>query len=140
VDISTLNSNSVPAWSQTGEWIAIDTGDKLTLISPDGKPSRTLPGDYGPVAWSRDGKILYQLRMSPPALVSIDISSGREQKLRDLASLRPFAAFNPGLHASLTSDGKSIVYTVNRERREIWILDGIQKPRPWYIRLFGGWR
>ncbi len=140
VDLSTLNSNSVPAWSPTGEWIAIDTGDKLTLISPDGKPSRTLPGDYGPVAWSRDGKILYQLRMSPPALVSIDISSGREQKLRDLASLRPFAAFNPGLHASLTSDGKSIVYTVNRERREIWILDGIQKPRPWYIRLFGGWR
>jgi hypothetical protein len=81
------------------------------------------------VAWSRDGKVLYQIRMSPPALFGIDVASGREQKLRDLAGLRPYAAFNPGLHASLTSDGKSIVYTVNRERREIWILAGIQKPR-----------
>jgi Tol biopolymer transport system component len=124
-----LDHNSVPAWSPTGEWIAMHGDGKLILFSPDGKPSRTLPGDDGPVAWSRDGKVLYQIRMSPPALFGIDVASGREQKLRDLAGLRPYAAFNPGLHASLTSDGKSIVYTVNRERREIWILAGIQKPR-----------
>jgi len=49
----------------------------------------------------------------------------------------PYAALNPGLNASLTSDGKSIVYTVDRQRREIWILDGIQEPRPWYARLLG---
>jgi Tol biopolymer transport system component len=129
VDLGSLDHNSVPAWSPTGEWIAMHGDGKLILFSPDGKPSRTLPGDDGPVAWSRDGKVLYQIRMSPPALFSIDVASGREQKLRDLAGLRPYAAFNPGLHASLTSDGKSIVYTVNRERREIWILAGIQKPR-----------
>jgi Tol biopolymer transport system component len=141
VDLGSLDSNSVPAWSPTGEWIAIHGNEngngKLTLFSPDGRPSRTLPGDDGPVAWSRDGKIVYQIRMSPPALFSIDIASGREQKLRDLAGLTPYAAYNPGLHASLTSDGKSIVYTVNRQRREIWILDGIEEPRPWYARLLG---
>jgi Tol biopolymer transport system component len=137
VDLGTLDYNSVPAWSPAGEWIAMPGNGKLNLFSPDGKPSRTVAGDHGPVAWSRDGKTLYQVRMSPPALVAIDIASRREQKLRDLAGLSPFAAFNPGLHASLSSDGKSIIYTVNRVRREIWILDGIQEPRPWYARLLG---
>jgi Tol biopolymer transport system component len=137
VDLGSLDYNSVPAWSPSGEWIAMPGNGKLTLFSTDGKPSRTLPGDDGPVAWSHDGKTVYQIRMSPPALFGIDTASGREQKLRDLAGMPPFAAFNPGLHASLTSDGKSIVYTVNRQRREIWILDGIQEPRPWYARLLG---
>jgi len=141
VDLGSLDYSSVPAWSPTGEWIVMhgngNGNGKLILFSPDGKPSRALPGDEGPVAWSRDGKIVYQVRMSPPALFSIDIASGREQKLRDLAGLIPYAALNPGLNASLTSDGKSIVYTVDRQRREIWILDGIQEPRPWYARLLG---
>jgi hypothetical protein len=32
-------------------------------------------------------------------------------------------------------DGR-IVYTVNRLRTEIWILDGIQTPRAWWRRIF----
>jgi hypothetical protein len=41
------------------------------------------------------------------------------------------------LRASLTSDGKSIVYTVNRPRTEIWILDGVETPRSWWQRILG---
>ena len=61
-----------------------DDHRKLTLFSPEGKAPRTLPGD-GPYAWSRDGKLLFQVRTNPTALYEIDIATGRERKLRDLA-------------------------------------------------------
>jgi len=136
VDLGTVFSNTGPSWSPAGDWIAMyDEYRKLALFSPDGKPPRTLPGD-GPFAWSRDGKVLYQVRTNPAALYAIDIATGRERKLRDLTGLEPYAPFKPSLHASLTSDGKSIVYTVNRPRQEIWILEGLQRPRTWWQRLW----
>jgi Tol biopolymer transport system component len=138
VDLAEIGSGSVPVWSPAGDWIAaLDGHQAATLFSPDGKPARQLPGDGGPFAWSRDGKLLYQVRMDPPALWETEIGAGRERKLRDLPGLRPFASFNPGLHASLTLDGKSVVYTVNRPRQEIWILKGLQQPRKWWERLLG---
>jgi hypothetical protein len=77
------------------------------------------------------------VRMGNPALVAIDIATGKETKLRDLPGLEPYAGSNPGLRASLTSDGKSIVYTVNRPRTEIWTLDGVQTPHSWWERILG---
>jgi eukaryotic-like serine/threonine-protein kinase len=124
---------AVPVWSPSGEWIAdFDHDEKLVLVSPDGKSQRKIPGDRGPVAWSRDGKTLYQVRFDPPSLAAIDVATGKDRKLRDLPDLAPFSNGNPGLSAALTSDGLSIVYTVQRARSEIWILDGLQTPRPWY--------
>jgi Tol biopolymer transport system component len=138
IDLGRIGGNSVPAWSPTGEWIAMhDAEGELMLFSPDGKPSRKLPGDGGPYAWSHDGKTLYQVSSDHPALVAIDIATSKATKLRDLEGLAPFGANNPGLMASLTSDGKSIVYSVNRPRSEIWILDGIQPPSPWWRRMIG---
>jgi Tol biopolymer transport system component len=137
-DLGPVGGSAVPAWSPTGEWIAMhDDHGNLMLFSPDGKPSRKLPGDGGPYAWSRDGKTLYQVRMGSPALVAIDIGAGKETKLRDLPGLEPYTSSNPGLRASLTSDGKGIVYTVNRPRTEIWILDGVQTPHTWFERVLG---
>ena len=138
VDVAQVGSNSWPEWSPTGEWIAIrDDHGVLTLFSPDGGASRKLPGDAGPFAWSGDGRLLYQVRLDPPALWEIEIAGGRERKLRDLPGLKPFSGFTPGLRASLTWDGKDVVYTVNRPRQEIWILEGLQKPRAWWERLMG---
>src|SRR5262249_21662175 len=104
------------------------------LVSPDGKPTRALPGDLGPVAWSRDSKTLYQIRLDKPALYAIEVGSGTANKLRDLPDLAPFSNGNPGLSAALTMDEKSIVYTVQRPRSEIGILDGVKPPLPWYRR------
>ena len=138
VVVARLYGQAAPVWSPAGEWIADhDAAEHPVLVSPDGKLRRTLPGDRGPLAWSRDGKTLYQVRREPPALMAIDIASGRDRKLRDLPDLAPFSNGNPGLSAALTSDGKDIVYTVNRPRSEIWILSGIQAPVPWYLRLLG---
>jgi len=138
VEVARVSPRSWPEWSPTGDWIAMnDEQKKLTLFSPDGAHSRQLPGDMGPTAWSRDGKTLYQLRLDPQALWETDIATGHDRKLRDLPGLRPFASFNPGLRASLTWDGKDVVYTVNRPRQEIWMLEGIQEPRTWWARLLG---
>ena len=137
-DLTSIEANPVPSWSPTGEWIAVyDNHGALKLVSPDGNSSRPLPGDGGPFAWSRDGKVLYEVEMNPPALYAVDIATAQRRKLRDLPGLKPYASMNPGLHASLTSDGADIVYSVNRPRQEIWILDGIQEPRAWYRRLLG---
>jgi WD40-like Beta Propeller Repeat len=129
--------SAAPVWSPDGEWIASHHGDQLVLISPDGKKVRELPGLAGPVAWSSDGRTLYQIRYESPALIAIDVASGKDRKLRDLPDMGPYSSGNPGLSAALTSDGKSIVYAVNRPRIEIWILSGLQVPAPWYRRIFG---
>jgi len=129
VRISAHNTSSVPVWSPTGEWIAdYDEHDHPLLISPDGAKTKVLPGDQGPVVWSRDGKTLYQVREQPTALYAIDIAAGKDRKIRDLPGLVPTARLNPGIKASLSQDGKSIIYTVNRARQEIWLLDGVKAP------------
>ena len=105
------------------------------LVSPDGKETRPLPGDRGPVCWSHDGKTLYHVRLNPPAVFAIDIATGKDRKIRDVPDA-PHSNGNPGLSAALTPDEKEIVFAVNRPRQEIWILDGLQIPKPWYRRLF----
>jgi serine/threonine protein kinase/Tol biopolymer transport system component len=137
ITIAATYGGEAPVWSPDGAWIADHLNGKLLLVSPDGKQQHPLPGDAGPVAWSHDSKTLYQVSMGPAALFAIDVATGQERKLRDLPGLDPYSNGNPGLSAAITSDQKSIVYTVNRARSEIWILDGIQHPSYWYLHLLG---
>ena len=104
----------------TGEWIATNPrADRLVLVTPDGKTTRDLPGDGGPVAWSHDGKTLYQIRENTPALAAIDVASGRNASCAICLAWSRILSAAPGLSAALTFDQKSILYTVNRPRTEI---------------------
>jgi len=100
---------------------------------------RHFPGGPFPVVWSRDGRTLYQMRRTVSrqyGLFAIDVASGAGRRIRDAGDLAPYTLLSPGLRLSLSPDGKSIVYAVNRPREEIWLLDGLQPPRPWYAGLW----
>jgi len=130
----------LPEWSPTDEWIACAVEGKpgITLVSPDGKNTRFLPGVAAPHAWSRDGKTIYQVRGTTNcSLWAIDIATGKERVIRELGDLRPASPLNPGLRVTLAPDGKSLAWAVNRARLELWILEGLRIPRPWFQRLLG---
>jgi Tol biopolymer transport system component len=132
--------SALPEWSPTGEWIACAVTSKpgITLVSPDGKNTRFLPGVSAPHAWSRDGKTIYQVRgTNNCSLVAIDIATGKDRIIRELGDLRPASYLGPGLRITLAPDGKSLAWAVNRARSELWILEGLRIPRPWFQRLLG---
>jgi Tol biopolymer transport system component len=134
VDLAACWNRTVPAWSPTGDWIAYhDSSAQLALISPDGAQHKRFTGN-GAIAWSRDGKVLYHARLDRRQLVAIDIATGRETIVRDLGESVPYASVNAGWRASLTFDGRAFVYTVGRPREEIWLLEGVRTPVPWYRR------
>jgi eukaryotic-like serine/threonine-protein kinase len=137
VELGDYSGPAVPSWSPAGDWIATHrpSDGKTLLLSPDGKTVREISRDLGPVAWSRDGKKLYQVQTNPPVLVEFDVTTGKARKLRDLGELAPYSSVQPGLVAAVMPDGKSIMYTVNRPRQEIWILDGVAIPQSWWHRL-----
>jgi Tol biopolymer transport system component len=127
--------NSPPEWSPTGEWIAAsDESSRTVLVSADGKTTRPL-GGTGVVAWARDGKTLYRMDPVKHALMATDIATGTTRELRQLGDLLPYSGPQPGLRASVTSDGANLVYSVLRPREEIWILENIQIHEPWFAWL-----
>jgi hypothetical protein len=65
-------------------------------------------------------------------LVAIDPEAGREHAVRELGEMLPCSSLNAGWRASFTPDGSEFVHTINHPREEIWILDGIHQPVPWY--------
>jgi dipeptidyl aminopeptidase/acylaminoacyl peptidase len=132
---ATCQVRTMPEWSPTGEWIAsVDAGCVTMLVSPDGKTTRSL-GGAGVVAWARDGKTLYRVDLDKHALVAVDIATGAGRVLRDVGDLIPYSGPQPGLRASLTNDGSSIVYSVLRSREEIWIMENVRVQEPWYAWL-----
>jgi Tol biopolymer transport system component len=131
---------SLPEWSPTGEWIACTITGKpgITLVSPDGKHTRLLPGVSAPHAWSRDGKTIYQVRgTSNCSLVAVDIATGKERVIRELGDLQPASGLSPGLRVTVALDGKSLAWAVYRPSSELWILEGFRTPRPWFRLLLG---
>ena len=108
------------------------------MVSPDGKNTRFLPGVAAPHAWSRDGTTIYQVRGTEHcSVVAVDIATASKRVVRSTADPCPSSALNPGRRVSLAPEGKSLVWAVELARSELWILEGLQVPRPWYARLTG---
>ena len=122
---------SNPKWSPNGALITCETPEGFSVISADGKQSRTL-AEEAPLAhaWSRDNRNIYAIRSEDLRLqlVAIDVASGRETLLvKDLGGVPPTSYPLAGL--SLALDGKSVLTSVVRLRGDVWLLSGYEPRR-----------
>jgi Tol biopolymer transport system component len=129
------DGETMTEWSPSGQWIAFADEDCQTaLVAPDGKSKRRL-GGAGAVAWSHDGKMLYRVDPERQALMAMEIAGDAWRVVRPVGDLVPYSGPQPGLRASLSHDGASIVYSVLRPREEIWIMEGVRLKEPWFARF-----
>ncbi len=114
-------------WSPTGEWIAHDAPEGLSVVSPDGQTRRVLTKTRArAIAWAPGGKTLHAVFGSAPpfTVASVDVASGQVRTIRTLdASVNVISALNPGLRLSLSPDGTRLVTTVLRARTDIWMVE-----------------
>jgi Tol biopolymer transport system component len=119
---------SNPRWSPKGDWITLNTLKGFGLMSPDGKTFRELnTHTYQRNAWSKDGGMLYGMRMlnNETFLCSIDAQTGVEKVLRKFGSDMYFQEpVDIGQTFSLDPDGKGVLMTLKRSKTDIWMLEG----------------
>jgi Tol biopolymer transport system component len=130
------SANMLPTWSPTNDWIAYRDDKNWRLISPDGKQAKDLGdlggGDVHNLAFSRDGKTLYGVRVADDGTVTlfqVDIATAQRRDIKRLdATLAPASRFNPTIRFSLTPDGKSLTYAIGREQTSLWMFEGFPRP------------
>jgi hypothetical protein len=129
---------ALPEWSPTGQWIAAATEENgLELLDPAGGPPKQLDARCDSLAWAPDGRTLYceYADEAGATVTGLDVLSGKAGPPLALGDHAPASEYSPGKRISVTPDGKALVYAVLRKHAEIWILDGLQVPAPWYSRL-----
>ncbi len=120
-----------PDWSPTGDWISYRDQKGWSLISPDGKRSKFLgkiQSNY--LAFSRDGKLLYGIQIGETeadrdraTLFSLDPVSLKQTTIKELGKdFIPARDFT--VRFGLNPDGKSFVYSVAKDRSDLWMLQG----------------
>ena len=132
-----------PAWSPDGAWIACSmSAVGMSLVPAGGGPPKPLGQGYGPWAvWSRDGELLYVVRVNGDLreLGALRWRTGTFQPLNRLPpNLVIFEREMHGGRISLSHDGRSLVATAQRATGDIWILDGFRPPQPFWKRML--WR
>jgi Tol biopolymer transport system component len=121
-----------PDWSPTGDWITYRDEKGWNLISPDGKRSKFLGKiRSNALAFSKDGKLLYGLEngMDRSTLFSLDPASLKQTAIKELG--KDFIPARDTVRFSLAPDGKSFVYSVDKDRRDLWMLTGYRLPGLW---------
>jgi len=128
-------ANNAPEWSPSGQWIAVSTFMGLTLVSPDGKGTRTLPAILGQaLAWSKDSKTIYGLAYNtdPATLKALDVATGNVRTLAEYhLGFQPLQlienSYTGSIRISLNPDGKSVAVGTATSQSDLWILDGALK-------------
>ncbi|AXC11723.1 tolB protein [Acidisarcina polymorpha] len=129
----------LPSWSPDGEWITYRGEDGWQLVSPTGKADKFL-GNFRTqsLVFSKDSKVLYGITDDDEAdFFSVDPTSGKTTTIKRLGKdTRPATSMRPGLHLSLSPDGKSLAYSAEQSRYHLWMLEGLREPA-WWERLRG---
>ncbi|HET7710447.1 MAG TPA: protein kinase [Thermoanaerobaculia bacterium] len=116
-------------WSPTGEWIACETPEGMTLVSPDGQRRVLLAEEsWRAYDWARDGKSIIAIAFDDLfrlMLIRVDVPSGRQTLLSDLGISPP--SEHPYQGMSVTPNGKSAITSVLRLRGDLWVLEGWEK-------------
>ncbi len=126
---------SFPDWSPTGDWITYRDQKGWSLVSPDGKRSKFLGNIQSLyLAFARDGKLLYGIQTGRETdratLFSLDPVSLKQTPIKELGkNLIPAQDFT--VRFSLAPDGKSFVYSVDKDRSDLWMLQGYRQPGLW---------
>jgi dipeptidyl aminopeptidase/acylaminoacyl peptidase len=122
---------SNPKWSPNGAFVTCDTPEGFSLVSADGKQTRTLAEETPLVhTWARDSRGIYAMRNDDLKLqlVAIDVATGRETLLaKDLGAFPPSSDPLDGL--SLAPDGRSLLTSIVRLRGDVWLLSGFEPRR-----------
>ena len=130
-DTPTLGSR--PKWSGDGRWIAVDTSEGLVIVTPDGKTSRVISQDiWIAFAWSADSRTIYGLREgdrpSHFALAAIDIAANAERVINPELGVIPPAS--QPIRGLTLMGAEALVTSVASARSDIWVAEGLDRPRP----------
>jgi Tol biopolymer transport system component len=138
--VPSAGNRSIVQWSGGGDWIAYQSPEGISMISPDGNTVRILTGrKLSAFAFSKDGNRSYGIfrnRTGEGAqwqLYSIDVKTGAEKML---AAIDLPASAGNILGFSLHPDGKRFLTSVSKWPYDIWMLEGWDQPqKTWLDRL-----
>ena len=125
-------SGRLPDWSPDGKWLTYaDESDSWHLVSVDAKEDREIGKlESWYLTFFRDGRSLYGIRVTgdETALIGYDLATSTTRVIKPLdRGMIPAVFLGPGARFTLTPDGKSIAYTVERNTRsQIWLMQGFK--------------
>jgi len=115
-----LGSTDKPAWSPSGEYLALIRGNVLRVRNVTTDEERVVGRHLSPLllSWFPDGRSILVLGIerggvweaadeSPPAIYRVDVASGETMLLIEFP---PNASWQSGIGALATSDGEGVIY------------------------------
>jgi serine/threonine protein kinase/WD40 repeat protein len=133
-------------WSPRGDWIAYRDGDRMRIVSPDGKQNRPVSDKaWETYGWSKDGAALYGIRFDNgrQVLGRIEIAESKESKISDLGPVTVGMYLADSLNSfpyrgfSLHPDGKSFLTSILRVKTQIYLLENFDGRTRLIDRLLG---